>query len=187
MSIDDYGSLNTKCFECGKNIFKLTRMEEGQVLAECANCNHAHFLDSILEKKSRSPIVYWFSAPKKIKRCVECRSELKIWDVSYDGKIATSKCSKCGLSHTFKKPRFRNWNLVRVTRRGDDKASFSQIDFDLKQIKGIGSKRAEILSKAGIKSVSDLSNASIQLLASKTKVSQKFLKKWIDQAKSIMI
>lgn len=186
MTIDDYGSISTKCFECGRNSFRLTRMEEGQVLAECINCGHAHFLDSVLEKKSRTPFVYWFSAPKKAERCIECRSELKIWDVSYDGRIAYSKCSKCGLSHTFKKKRFRDWNLVRITRRADDQVPVSSINVDLTQIKGIGVKRAEVFAAAGIRTISDLSNSPLQVLTTKTGISEKFLIKWINQAKELI-
>ena len=185
MTKDDYGSISTKCFECGRNCFRLTRMKEGQVLAECTNCGHAHFLDSVLGKKPRALYVYWFSAPKKMERCIDCRSELKIWDVSYDGKTAESKCSKCNLSHTFKKPRFRDWKLIRVTRRVADEETILRIDFDLTQIKGIGSKRAEKLGLAGIKNISDLANSSIQVLSSKTNISEKNLLKWINQAKKI--
>jgi hypothetical protein len=186
MTDDDYGSIDTKCFECGRNQFRLTRMEMGHVLSECLNCGHAHFLDSVLEKKSRIPILYWFSAPKKIERCVDCRSELKIWDVSYDGKFAQSICSRCGLSHTFKKPRFRDWHLLRVTRRVGEHVSDLSSHFDLTQIKGVGTKRAEVLVLAGIKNVSELATASVQLLASKTGISEKLILKWIEQAKKLV-
>ena len=182
----NYGSIGTKCFECGRDRFKLTRMKEGQVLAECTHCGHAHFLDSVLEKKPRGLFVYWFSAPKKLERCIDCRSELKIWDVSYDGKNAESKCSKCNLSHTFKKPRFRDWKLIRVTRRVADEVTALRIDFDLTQIKGVGSKRAETLGLAGIKNISELANSSVQVLSSKTNISEKMLSKWIDQAKKFV-
>lgn len=186
MKSDDYASIATKCFECGRNRFKLTRMEKGQVLAECMHCGHAHILDSVLEKKSRVPLVYWFSAPKKIERCIDCRSELKIWDVSYDGKLAQSKCSKCGLFHTFKKPRLRDWRLIRVTRRVGDEVLDLKTTLDLIEIKGIGSKRAEILDLAGVKTVSDLANSSVFILSSKTGISEKFLLQWIKQAKDLV-
>ena len=186
MSSDDYGSISTKCFECGKNSFKLTRMKEGQVLAECINCGHAHFLDSVLEKNSRTPTVYWFSAPKKIARCFECRAELKIWDVTYDGKNAQTKCSKCGLIHTFKKPRFRDWQLVRVTRRVGEEGTELQIGLDLTLIRGVGAKTARTLEIAGINNVSELANCSVQVLSAKTGISEKNLTKWIDQAKELV-
>jgi replicative superfamily II helicase len=161
-------------------------MKEGQVLAECINCGHAHFLDSVLEKKSRTPTVYWFSAPKKMARCFECRAELKIWDVSYDGKSAQSKCNKCGLNHTFKKPRFRSWQLVRVTRRVGEQVTELQTSFDLTEINGIGAKRAETLESAGINNVSELASCSVQVLRAKTGISEKILTKWIDQAKELL-
>jgi hypothetical protein len=160
-------------------------MEMGQVLAECINCGHDHFLDSVLEKKTRIPSLYWFSAPKKIERCIDCRSELKIWDVSYDGKFAESICSKCGLTHTFKKPRFRDWHLLRVTRRSGEKVPNLEIDSDLTAIKGIGKKRAEELVLVGIKNVSDLANSSSKLLSSKTGISEKIILKWLIQAKEL--
>jgi hypothetical protein len=186
VSDNNYGSINTKCFECGKDQFKLTRMEMGQVLAECINCGHVHFLDSVLEKKTRIPSLYWFSAPKKIERCVDCRSELKIWDVSYDGKFAESICNKCGLAHTFKKPRFRDWHLLRVTRRVSDEIRKLEIDSDLTVIKGVGKKRARALALVGIKNISDLANFSSQLLSSKTGISEKIIAKWIKQAKKLI-
>ena len=186
MKSDDYASIATKCFECGRNRFILTRMEKGQVLAECMYCGHTHTLDSILEKKSRVPLVYWFSAPKKIERCVDCRSQLKIWDVSYDGKLAHSKCSKCGLFHTFKKPRLRGWRLIRVSRRVGDEVYDVKTALDLTEINGIGSKRAEVLALVGVKNVSDLANSSVFILSSKTGISEKFLFQWIKQAKEFL-
>ena len=186
MKSEDYASKATKCYECGKNIFELTRMEKGQVLAECTNCGHDHILDSVLEKKPRLPVVYWFSAPKTIGRCIDCRSELEIWDISYDGKSAQSKCSRCGLFHTYNKPRFRDWRLVRVTRRVGDKVLDLKSVLDLTEIKGIGSKRAETLGLAGVKNVSDLANSSVFSLSSKTGVSEKILLKWIKQAKDLL-
>ena len=187
MKIDDYGSIETKCFECGRNQFTLTRMEQGQVLAECVSCGHAHTLDSVLEKKTRVPLIYWFSAPKKIERCVDCRSPLKIWNIDYSGKFAYTTCSKCGLSHTFKKPRLRSWRLIRVTRRIGDKVFDLKNTLDLTEIKGIGSKRAEILILAGVKNVSDLANSSVFVLSSKTGISKEFLLRWIKQAKELLL
>ena len=185
MTNEDYASIASKCFECGKNCFRLTRMEKGQVLAECMNCGHDHILDSVLGKKSHLPVVYWFSAPKKMERCIDCKSQLEIWDVSYDGKLANSKCSKCGLFHTYKKPRLRDWRLIRVTRRAGDKVLDLKSTLDLTDIKGIGSKRAEALSLAGVKSVSNLSDSSVYSLSSKTGISEKLLVKWIQKAKDL--
>jgi len=186
MKIDDYASIETKCFECGRNQFTLTRMEQGQVLAECVSCGHTHTLDSVLEKKTRVPLIYWFSAPKKIERCLDCRSPLKVWNIDYIGKFADSKCSKCGLLHTFKKSRLRSWRLIRVTRRIGDKVFDLKNTLDLTEIKGIGSKRAEILILSGVKNVSDLANSQVFVLSSKTGISEKFLLKWIKQAKELL-
>jgi hypothetical protein len=185
VKFEDYVSIETKCFECGRNQFTLTRMEEGQVLAECISCGHAHTLDSVLEKNKKVPLIYWFSAPKKIERCVDCRSPLKIWNIDYSGKFAYSKCSKCGLLHTFQKPRLRSWRLIRVTRRIGDNV-FDVDTLDLTKIKGIGSKRAEILTLSGVKNVSDLANSSVFVLSSKTGISEKFLLQWIKQAKELL-
>lgn len=185
MENNDYTSIETKCFECGRNQFTLTRMEQGQVLAECISCGHTHTLDSVLEKKTRVPLIYWFSAPKKIGRCLDCRSPLKVWDIDYSGKFAFSKCSKCGLLHTFKKPRLRSWKLIRVTRRIDDKVLDLKKTLDLTEIKGIGSKRAEILALSGVRNVSDLANSSVFVLSSKTGISEKFLFRWIEKAKEL--
>jgi len=182
---DDYASIETKCFECGRNHFILTRMEQGQVLAECIACGHTHTLDSVLEKKTRVPLVYWFSAPKKIERCLECRSPLKVWNIDYSGRFASGECGKCGLLHTFKKPLLRSWRLIRVTRRIGDKVFDLRNTLNLTEIKGIGSKRAKILSHLGIKNVSDLANSSVFVLSSKTGISEKFLLQWIKQAKEL--
>ena len=186
ISKDDYDSIATKCFECGRNWFKLTRMQQGQVLAECMHCGHAHTLDSVFENKKRVPVLYWFSAPKKIERCVDCRSNLKIWDVSYDGRLANSKCIKCGLVHTFKKPRFRDWRLIRVTRRVGDEVLELKNVLDLHHIKGIGPKRGKVLNLAGIMNIQDLANSPIRTLALKTGISEKFLLKWIKLAKEML-
>jgi uncharacterized Zn finger protein len=186
VEIDDYASIETKCFACGRNQFTLTRMEQGQVLAECISCGHTHTLDSVLERKTRVPLIYWFSAPKKIERCLDCRSPLKIWDIDYSGRFASSQCSKCGLLHTFKKPRLRSWRLIRVTRRIGDKVFDLKNTLDLTEIKGIGSKRAEILNLYGVKNVSDLANSSVFVLSSKTGISEKYLLRWIKQAKELL-
>jgi hypothetical protein len=186
LKFDDYASIETKCFECGRNQFTLTRMEEGQVLAECISCGHAHTLDSVLEKKTMVPLIYWFSAPKKIERCLDCRSPLKIWNIDYSGKFAYGKCNKCGLLHTFKKPRLRSWRLIRVTRRIGDKVFDLKNALDLTEIKGIGPKRAEILALSGVNNVSDLAKSSVFALSSKSGISEKFLLQWIKQAKELL-
>ncbi|MEJ2241160.1 MAG: helix-hairpin-helix domain-containing protein [Candidatus Bathyarchaeota archaeon] len=186
MENEDYASIPTKCFGCGKDQFKLTRMEGSEVLAECINCGHSHMLDSVLEEKTKIPVVIWFSAPKNLERCDFCRSTLKIWDISYDGNTARSQCSKCGMIHTFKKTRLSGWKLLRVTRRVDTNYTTSNSDLDLTEIDGIGSKRTELLALAGIKTISDLANASISILSSKTGISQKLLTKWIAQSKRLV-
>lgn len=183
MKTGDYVSIPTKCFGCGKDQFRLTRMEGSEVLAECIYCGHSHTLDSVLEEKTHIPVVIWFSAPKNLERCDVCRSPLKIWDISYDGHSARSQCSKCGLTHTFKKLRLRGWKLLRVTRRVDDEPVNTGSECDLVEIDGIGPKRAELLAIAGVKTVSDLANASVSVLSSKTGISQKLLLKWIINAK----
>ena len=183
MTNHDYSSLPIKCNECGRNQFKLTRMEKGQVLAECVHCGHAHSIDSIIDKKNRAPTLYWLSASNKIQRCIDCRTELKMWDVSYNGKIATSKCQKCGLTHTFKKPRFRDWQLISVTRKFDESLPNPKPESDLTKIKGIGPKRAIILNLAGITNITDLAKSSVFTLSSKTGISENLLERWIQQSK----
>ena len=185
MKNEDYVSIPTKCFGCGKDQFKLTRMEGSEVLAECIFCGHSHTLDSILEEKTKIPVVIWFSAPKNLERCDVCRSPLKIWDISYDGNTARSQCSNCGLIHTFKKTRLSGWKLLRVTRRIEDKSVVRNSDLDLVEIDGIGSKRAELLALAGVKNISDLANISVSILSSKTGISQKLLTKWVAQSKRL--
>jgi hypothetical protein len=184
MTNPDYGSIPTKCNECGKNRFKLTRMQKGQILAECTNCGHAHTLESVLDKNIHQPILFWFTTSKKTKRCVECRSELKLWDVTYDGRMSTRKCEKCALIHTYKKRRFRDWQLIRVTRRADDTIPNPIGQTDLTQIKGIGPKRAITLNLAGINTIPDLAKSTPFVLSSKTGISEKHLEKWIAQAKT---
>lgn len=182
----NYASIAPKCFECGKNRFILTRKEQDQILAECISCGHAHILDSVLEKKTDAPLLYWFSAPKKIQRCFDCQSTLKVWDISSNGKLANSKCGKCGLFHTFAKTRLWGWRLIRVTRRVDGELVDVKAALDLTLIKGIGPKRATVLSLAGVRNVSDLANSSVFVLSSKTGISEKFLFLWIKQAKDFL-
>ena len=186
MSTEDYTSKPTKCAECGKDKFRLTRMEWSEVLAECTYCGHPHTLDSVLDEKTRIPVVYWFSIPTKHGRCDVCRSDLSIWDISYDGHSATIQCSKCGLIHTFKKLRLRGWKLMRVSRRVDGEFVDKRSSFDLGQIDGVGPKRAELLALVGVKSVSDLADASVSVLSSKTHIPEKLLLKWITEAKKLV-
>lgn len=112
-----YESKETKCNGCGKNEFRLTRMTEHQVLAECIHCGYPHTLDSTLENKKRSALLHWFTIPKATERCVECRSPLKIYDINVQIGRARAQCEKCGLLHIYKKHRLRGWHIVRVTRR----------------------------------------------------------------------
>ena len=110
-------SRETVCHGCGKNEFRLTRMTEDQVLAECIHCGYAHNLGSILENKTRSALLHWFAVPKVSERCVECRSQLRVYDINVKTGRARVQCEKCGLLHIYKKNRLRGWHIVRVTRR----------------------------------------------------------------------
>ncbi|RLG58560.1 MAG: hypothetical protein DRN95_04135 [Candidatus Hydrothermarchaeota archaeon] len=55
----------------------------------------------------------------------------------------------------------------------------------IREIKGVGKKRAEALESAGIKTVEDLIKADIGKLSEKTKISEKLLKKYIEEAKKL--
>lgn len=55
----------------------------------------------------------------------------------------------------------------------------------LTEVKGIGEKRAEQLKALGINSAEDLAKASAKSLAIKLKISQKFTKRWIENAKKL--
>ncbi len=90
------------------------------------------------------------------------------------------------MSHTFKKPRMRDWRLIRVIRRVDDEVSNLITASDLTEIKGIGSKRARILDLAGVKNFSDLAKSSIPILSSKTGIPEQFFLNWIKQAKDLV-
>jgi len=186
MESDNYALIPSKCFRCGKNRFILTRRKQDQIFAECISCGHAHIIDSVLEKKTALPLLYWFSAPKTIEKCFDCQSLLEAWDISSDGKLAQSKCGKCGLFHTFKKTRLWGWRLIRVTRRVNGELVDVKTALDLTLIKGIGPKRAAVLSLVGVKNVSDLANSSIFVLSSKTGIPEKFLFQWIKQAKGFL-
>ena len=110
-------SKETKCCGCGKNEFRLTRVTEHRVLAECIHCGHSHTLDSILGDKKRSALLHWFTESTVSERCMECRSPLRIQDVSVETGHARILCEKCGLLHIYKKDRLHGWHVVRVTRR----------------------------------------------------------------------
>jgi len=57
---------------------------------------------------------------------------------------------------------------------------------DLKEVRGIGEKRAAQLKALGINSVNDLAKASTEDLATKLKVSPKIVEKWVAGAKEIV-
>jgi len=117
MTEENFELKETKCNECGKNEFRLKRMTEHQVLAECIHCGHPHTIDSIRENKTGSSLLYWFTIPKEIGRCVECRYPLRIHDISVQTGRARLECKQCGLLHFYQKSRLRGWRMVRVTRR----------------------------------------------------------------------
>jgi len=117
MKEEESESKETKCHGCGKNEFRLTRMTEHQVLAECIHCGYPHTLDSILENKKRSALLQWFTIPKASERCVECRSPLRVYDINFQTGRARAQCEQCGLLHIYKKDRLHGWHIVRITRR----------------------------------------------------------------------
>lgn len=57
---------------------------------------------------------------------------------------------------------------------------------DLKEVRGIGEKRAAQLSSVGISSVEDLAKSSAEDLASKLKISPKIISVWIENAKKLI-
>jgi predicted flap endonuclease-1-like 5' DNA nuclease len=57
---------------------------------------------------------------------------------------------------------------------------------ELTQVKGIGEKRAAQLKAIGINSVDELAKASAEDIATKLKISPKFVKKWIAGAKELV-
>ncbi|KPV61914.1 MAG: hypothetical protein AOA66_1586 [Candidatus Bathyarchaeota archaeon BA2] len=116
MKEEKYESKETKCYGCGRNEFRLTRMTKHQVLAECIHCGHQHTLDSVLKGKTRSALLNWFTIPKEIERCVECRSPLKVYDINLQTGRARAQCEKCGLIHIYKKDRLRGWHVMRIIR-----------------------------------------------------------------------
>ncbi len=110
-------SKETICYGCGKNEFRLTRMTENQVLAECIYCGYPHTLDSIPGNKKRSALLQWFTVPKASERCLECRSPLRVYDVNFQTGRARAQCEQCGLLHIYKKDRLHGWRVMRITRR----------------------------------------------------------------------
>ena len=117
MEEEKYKSKETKCYGCGKNEFRLTRMTEHQVLAECIHCGHPHTLDSALKDKTRSALLHWFTITKANERCEHCRAPLKIYDIDLQTGRARAQCEQCGLLHIYKKDRLHGWHVVRITRR----------------------------------------------------------------------
>lgn len=57
--------------------------------------------------------------------------------------------------------------------------------FELTQVKGIKSKRAEQLKALGINNAQDLANASANDLAAKLKIASYFTEQWIENAKKL--
>ncbi len=55
----------------------------------------------------------------------------------------------------------------------------------IREIKGVGKKRAEALEAAGIKTTKDLINTDIKKLAKETKISEKLLSKYVEEAKKL--
>jgi len=58
---------------------------------------------------------------------------------------------------------------------------------ELTRVKGIGEKRAEQLKALGITTVADLSAASAEELAEKLQVSSKITKRWIKDARNLLL
>lgn len=57
---------------------------------------------------------------------------------------------------------------------------------ELTRVKGIKEKRAEQLRALGINNVEDLARASARDLAAKLKISPKIVKRWIEEAKTLL-
>jgi DNA-binding protein len=57
---------------------------------------------------------------------------------------------------------------------------------ELTSIGGVGAKRAEELKSQGIQSVQDLAKLDPEQLSEKLRISEKRVKKWIDEAKEIL-
>jgi hypothetical protein len=56
-----------KCVSCGKSEFRLTRMVDSQILAECIHCGEPHTLDAIDVDTRKPTNLQWFS-PKMEER-----------------------------------------------------------------------------------------------------------------------
>jgi len=117
MEKEEYESKETKCHGCGRNEFRLTRMTEQEVLAECTHCGYAHTLDSVRGDKKRFTLLYWYTTPKVKERCEECRTSLKVYDINVQTGRARAQCENCGLLYLYKKDRLRGWHVIRITRR----------------------------------------------------------------------
>lgn len=57
---------------------------------------------------------------------------------------------------------------------------------ELTAIKGIGEERAERLKACGVDSIQDLADSDLQKLSEQAKISEKTLKKWVEQAKKLI-
>lgn len=57
---------------------------------------------------------------------------------------------------------------------------------DVTEVKGLGTKRAERLKKAGIETVMDLAEASVEVLVKEVGISEEFASKLIKRAKAIL-
>ena len=78
----------------------------------------------------------------------------------------------------------RDYNNPSYIRRR--KSIVKRHNWELTEIKGIGTKRAEQLKALGITNIEDLAKSPAEDLASKLKVSQKITKRWIEDAKSFL-
>lgn len=61
MSREKITEAEPKCANCGKNEFRLTRMVNSQILAECIHCGEPHTLDAIDEETGKFASLQWFS------------------------------------------------------------------------------------------------------------------------------
>jgi len=50
-----------KCVECGKDEFKLLRMVDSQIMAQCIHCGEPHTLDAIDESTRKSTKLQFWS------------------------------------------------------------------------------------------------------------------------------
>ena len=84
-----------------------------------------------------------------------------------------------------KKPRYKSYSRKGISYLDKDIEQLLN-GSDLIEIEGIGKKRAEDLSFAGVKSVSDLSKRSPKHLARKTGIPLRTISKWIVNANEII-